>query len=309
MEALGGILGQSSFVVFLWAVVGLFSPQRAKLSGRAQAVGLWVVSVIMFAVGTSLLPEDPPTSAGRPAQTSTEQLASKALIEPIDAKGEVPEGGAPVVSPEHPSAVVDAPSESANPEPAQLTSAWENSPGLREWVTEWGRLLGVYQSNLRFSEERLQRMLSDVAAADNPEEVTEAVDSWGCGAWGYLKFAQRAYLDGGWWLDQIPVGVDPVSFEQRFRVNRLQFAETGETLTAKLDDVTRQLAEVPGVECPDVWGAWMNPEQRKEQRKAKLQRFFDDDEFRDWLERDGDGEGELEAFRQKFYAEFGEFPK
>ena len=308
MEALGGILGLSSFVVFLWAVVGLFSPQRAKLSGRAQAVGLWVVSVIMFAVGTSPLPEDPPTSAGRPAQTSTEQLASKALIEPIDAKGEVPEGGAPVVSPEHPSAVVDAPSEStnpepANPEPAELASAWENSPGLREWVTEWGRLLGVYQSHLRFGDESSQRMLSDVAAADNPEEVTEAVDEWGCSAWNYLKYAQRAYLDGGWWLDQIPVGVDPVSFEQRFRVNRLQFAENGETLTAKLADVTRQLAEVPGVECTDIWGDWMNPEQRKEQRKAKRQRFFD--EFRDWLERDG----ELEAFRQEFYEEFGEFPK
>ena len=75
MEALGAILGLSSFVVFLWAAVGLFSPQRAKLSGRAQAVGLWVVSVIMFAVGAALMPEDPPTSAGRPAQTSTEQLA------------------------------------------------------------------------------------------------------------------------------------------------------------------------------------------------------------------------------------------
>ena len=307
MEALGGILGLSSFVVFLWAVVGLFSPQRAKLSGRAQAVGLWVVSVIMFAVGTSLLPEDPPTSTGRPAQTRTEQLASKALIEPIDAKGEVPEGGAPVVSPDYPSAVVDAPSESTNPEPtnpepAELASAWENSPGLREWVTEWGRLLGVYQSNLRFSDESLQRMLRDVAAADNPEEVTEAADFWSCSAFDYLKQARRAYLDGGWWLDQIPVGVDPVSFEQRFQVDRLQFAENGETLTAKIDDVTRQLADV-SVECTDIWGAWMDPEQRKEQRKAERQQYFD--EFRDWLERDG----ELEAFRQEFYEEFGEFPK
>ena len=196
--------------------------------------------------------------------------------------------------PEPPAAVVDAPSESANPEPvnpepAQLASAWENSPGLREWVNEWGRLLGLYQIYLRFSEENLQRMLRDVAAADNQDEVTAAVDEWGCHAWGYLKRAQRAYLDGGWWLDQIPVGVDPVSFEQRFRVNRLQFAETGETLTAKLADVTRQLAEVPGVECTDVWGTWMNPEQRKAQRKAKLQRFFDDDEFRDWQEREGEG--------------------
>ena len=58
-------------------------------------------------------------------------------------------------------------------------------------------------------------MLRDVAAADNPEEVTEAADFWGCSALDYLKQARRAYLDGEWWLDQIPVGVDPVSFEQR----------------------------------------------------------------------------------------------
>ena len=192
--------------------------------------------------------------------------------------------------------------EPVNPEPAELASALENSAGLQEWVTEWGRLLGVYQSNLRFSDESLQRMLRDVAAADNPEEVTEAADFWGCSALDYLKQARRAYLDGGWWLDQIPVGVDPVSFEQRFRVDRLQFAENGETLTAKIDDVTRQLADV-SVECTDIWGAWMDPEQRKEQRKAERQQYFD--EFRDWLERDG----ELEAFRQEFYEEFGEFPE
>ena len=190
------------------------------------------------------------------------------------------------VPPEHPPAVVDAPSESANPEPAELepaelASAWENSPGLREWVTEWGRLLGVHQSSLRSSDDRLQRMLCDVAAADNPEEVTEAADFWGCSALDYLEQARRAYLDGGAWLDHVPVGVDPVSFEQRFRVDRLQFAETGETLTAKIDDVTRQLAEVPGVECIDV-RTLLDPEHRK----ARRQRFLD--EFRDWLERDGE---------------------
>ena len=60
---------------------------------------------------------------------------------------------------------------------------------------------------------------------------------------------------------------------------------------------------MPGVECTDIWGAWMDPEQRKEQRKAERQQYFD--EFRDWLERDG----ELETFRQEFYEGFGEFPK
>ena len=75
MEALGAILELSSFFVFLWAVVGLFSPQQAKLSGRVQAVGLLAVSAFMFAVGVAFQPEDPPTSAGRPVQTSTEQLA------------------------------------------------------------------------------------------------------------------------------------------------------------------------------------------------------------------------------------------
>ena len=81
MAVIGAILVLLALGVFLWAVVGLFSPQRAKLSGRAQAVGLWVMSVVMFAVGASLLPEDPPTSAGRPAQTSTEQLASPEQVQ------------------------------------------------------------------------------------------------------------------------------------------------------------------------------------------------------------------------------------
>ncbi len=120
------------------------------------------------------------------------------------------------VSPEHPAAVVDAPSESANPEPAELASAWENSPGLREWVTEWGRLLGVYQTHLKLGEEKRQLMLRDWAAAvaaNNPEGVIEAADFWGCATLSDLEFARRAYLDGGAWLDQGPVGVDPVSFE------------------------------------------------------------------------------------------------
>ena len=209
------------------------------------------------------------------------------------------------VSPEHPAAVVDAPSESANtepanPEPAELASAWENSPGLREWVTEWGRLLQVYQIHLKFGEEKLQLMLRDWAAAvaaNNPEGVIEAAKEWGCATLSDMESARRAYLDGGALLDQVPVGVDPVSFEQRFRVDRLQFAETGETLTAKIDDVTRRLADVP-VECTD-YRTLLDPEHRK----ARRQRFLD--EFSDWLERDG----KLEAFRQKFYEDFGEFQK
>ena len=204
------------------------------------------------------------------------------------------------VSPEHPAAVVDAPSESANPEPAELASAWENSPGLREWVTEWERLLRVYQIHLEFGAEYLQLMLRDGAAAvaaDNPEGVIEAADSWGCSTLSELESARRAYLDGGAWLDQVPVGVDPVSFEQRFRVARLQFEEAGETLTAEIDDVTRQLADVP-VECTD-YRTLLDPEQRK----ASRQRFLD--KFRDRLELDG----ELETVRREFYEEFGEFPK
>ena len=213
-------------------------------------------------------------------------------------------------SPAHPPVLVDVPSTSANsepaepepvePEPTELTSAWENSPGLREWVTEWGRLLGVYRTHLERGEEKRQLMLRDGAAAvaaDDPEGVIEAADFWGCATLLELESARRAYLDGGAWLDQLPVGVDPVSFDQRFRVARLQFAESGEALTAEIDDMMRQLADVP-VECPD-YRTLLDPEQRK----ASRQRFFD--EFRDRLERDG----ELESFRQEFYEEFGEFPE
>ena len=192
------------------------------------------------------------------------------------------------VSPASTAAVVDAPSESADSEPAglepaELASAWENSPGLREWVTEWERLLRVYQTHLELGEENRQLMLRDGAAAvaaDNPEGVIQTADFWGCATLRELESARRAYLDGGSWLDQVPVGVDPVSFEQRFRAAWLQFAETGETLTSEIDDLTRQLADVP-VECPDS-RTLLDPEQRK----ASRQRFLD--EFRDRLERDGE---------------------
>ena len=49
----------AAFVVFLWAVVGLIFPGRAGIPSRAAAVGVWVISVILLVIGTSMLPDDP----------------------------------------------------------------------------------------------------------------------------------------------------------------------------------------------------------------------------------------------------------
>lgn len=63
----------ASFIVFLWAVVGLIVPGRVGIPSRAASVGVWVISVILLVIGTSMLPDDPDrttttsTSATTPA--------------------------------------------------------------------------------------------------------------------------------------------------------------------------------------------------------------------------------------------------
>ena len=46
-----------SFVVFLWAVVGLIQPRWARLPHRLASVGVWAVSVVLLLLGGSMLPE------------------------------------------------------------------------------------------------------------------------------------------------------------------------------------------------------------------------------------------------------------
>ena len=62
-EFVGNVVALGSIAVFLWAVIGIFSPHTAKLSGRGQAVGLWAVSIVMALTAGAILPTDPPTSA------------------------------------------------------------------------------------------------------------------------------------------------------------------------------------------------------------------------------------------------------
>ena len=85
MAALGAIIVLISFVVFLWAAVGLFAPQRVKLTGRGQAVGLWAVSVACFTVGAVITPDSESrerTSQPVSAAEHEEELEFSATVDP-----------------------------------------------------------------------------------------------------------------------------------------------------------------------------------------------------------------------------------
>ena len=59
MEMLGSAIASISFVVFLWAAVGLVRPRWARIPNRGTAVAIWVLSVVLLAVGDSLRPDAP----------------------------------------------------------------------------------------------------------------------------------------------------------------------------------------------------------------------------------------------------------
>ena len=59
MESVGHALTIIAFIVFLWAVVGLVRPRWAWIPNRGIAVAVWVLSVVLLAVGDSLLPDAP----------------------------------------------------------------------------------------------------------------------------------------------------------------------------------------------------------------------------------------------------------
>ena len=63
---MGIILVTASVAVFVWAVVGLIRPTWARLPSRAASVGAWVISVILLAVGISMLPDDPDGTTNEP---------------------------------------------------------------------------------------------------------------------------------------------------------------------------------------------------------------------------------------------------
>lgn len=58
---LGLLLVTTSFIVFLWSVVGLIRPAWGRLPGRAAALGIWLLSVALFVAGSAMLPDAPDT--------------------------------------------------------------------------------------------------------------------------------------------------------------------------------------------------------------------------------------------------------
>ena len=59
MKMLGSAIVLISFVVFLWAAVGLIRPRWARIPNRGTAVAIWVLSVVLLAAGDSLRPDTP----------------------------------------------------------------------------------------------------------------------------------------------------------------------------------------------------------------------------------------------------------
>ena len=57
---MGALLVFVSLGVFAWSALGLISPRIARLRGRLQAVGLFGLSVVLFAVAGAMLPEPSP---------------------------------------------------------------------------------------------------------------------------------------------------------------------------------------------------------------------------------------------------------
>ena len=81
---MGEFLIVVSLVVFLWAVVGIIRPAWARLPGRLAAVGVWILSVVLFATGGALLPDQPgrrTTGTSSTATTADSQSAAEPRAE------------------------------------------------------------------------------------------------------------------------------------------------------------------------------------------------------------------------------------
>ena len=86
-----------SFVVFLYAVVGVIKPEVARLPNRIAAVGVWALSVVLFIVGGSLAPapDVPEQSASTPSAAQATTAAAPATPPPAP---EPPEADLALVS-------------------------------------------------------------------------------------------------------------------------------------------------------------------------------------------------------------------
>ena len=57
---MGGFLLFVSFVVFVWACVGLIHPASARIPNRWMSVLIWLGSVMVFTQGMSMMPDQSP---------------------------------------------------------------------------------------------------------------------------------------------------------------------------------------------------------------------------------------------------------
>ena len=87
-EAAAIVLVVFSIVTFLWAAVGLISPERARLPNRLASVGVWAVSFAMLIFGAALTPDtsDSPVDADAAA---TPRVVSQAELLQSFEKNEV----------------------------------------------------------------------------------------------------------------------------------------------------------------------------------------------------------------------------
>ena len=80
MEAVSSVVVLLSFVVFLWAVVGLINPVWARLPNRWSSVTVWLGSVALLLIGSEFSKDGDNT----PASSASRVPQASAVAEPID---------------------------------------------------------------------------------------------------------------------------------------------------------------------------------------------------------------------------------
>ena len=103
----GYALTMLSFIVFLWAVVGLINPTWDRVPNRLASVGIWAISVGMLFVGAILLSDVVPPQTGQrepPASARTATRGRVADQPPQSADSAIPAVGRRPARPTRPAA-------------------------------------------------------------------------------------------------------------------------------------------------------------------------------------------------------------
>lgn len=109
---MGGLIIFVSFIVFVWAVVGLIAPAQAKLPNRVSSVGVWFLSVVLFTIGAALLPESPePTPAETPPAVASTPPTVASTPSPEPAPAPAPPVTPPLPAPPEPEPPPQGPSD------------------------------------------------------------------------------------------------------------------------------------------------------------------------------------------------------